>query len=193
VSYLERFDLAHIDPSDSGFDALGKGVEEGRPGPAAARYVSKGLTRSRTDKLVVMPGGATSAPSSPSPLAEGRVGGSTNVTAFSGRQRVAGRGLRHDRAQNEPEQKLSPAEQLEQTAMVEGARSRRRPRRSQSRRRREARGSQGQGLRRRVVRRMRQLHAGAQRDVHEVRHVRVDHWLQLTTTGCSKAAASSLL
>src|ERR671911_1444030 len=54
ISYLERFDLAHVDPSDSGFDALGKGVEEGVR-PAATQYVSKGLTRSRTDKLAVVP------------------------------------------------------------------------------------------------------------------------------------------
>src|SRR5262245_57874890 len=52
VSYLERFDLAHVDPNEGGFDALGKGVEEGKPGGSAAtKYVSKGLTRSRTDKL----------------------------------------------------------------------------------------------------------------------------------------------
>ena len=31
VSYLERFDLAHVDPTEGGFDALGKGVEEGKP------------------------------------------------------------------------------------------------------------------------------------------------------------------
>ncbi len=58
VSYLSRFDLAHVEPSETSFDALGKGVEEGKPpaqGPA--RFVSRGLTRSRTDKLVVMPGG----------------------------------------------------------------------------------------------------------------------------------------
>ncbi|HEX3939145.1 MAG TPA: vitamin B12-dependent ribonucleotide reductase, partial [Xanthobacteraceae bacterium] len=30
VSYLSRFDLAHVDPSGEGFDALGKGVEEGK-------------------------------------------------------------------------------------------------------------------------------------------------------------------
>ena len=30
VSYLERFDLAHIDPSQTGYDALGKGVDEGK-------------------------------------------------------------------------------------------------------------------------------------------------------------------
>jgi ribonucleoside-diphosphate reductase alpha chain len=34
VSYLERFDLAHVDPTD-GFDALGKGVEEGKPSAAS--------------------------------------------------------------------------------------------------------------------------------------------------------------
>src|SRR5262249_33403903 len=59
VSYLERFDLAHVDPTESGFDALGKGVVEGKPS-GATKFVSKGLTRSRTDKLVVMPGGSPS-------------------------------------------------------------------------------------------------------------------------------------
>ena len=58
VSYLERFDLAHVDPSEAGgFDALGKGVEEGKPAPAT-NYVSKGLTRSRTDRLQVVSGSA---------------------------------------------------------------------------------------------------------------------------------------
>jgi ribonucleoside-diphosphate reductase alpha chain len=82
VSYLSRFDLAHVDPSDvgTGFDALGKGVEEGKPSAAASKYVSKGLTRSRTDKLVVMTGGAETR------AAEARGDGlpSPNVTAFSG-------------------------------------------------------------------------------------------------------------
>src|SRR6185369_1649662 len=40
ISYLERFDLAHVDPSEAGFDALGKGVEEGAR-PTATQYVSK--------------------------------------------------------------------------------------------------------------------------------------------------------
>src|SRR5213079_3624353 len=39
VSYLSRFDLAHVDPSESHFDALGKGVEEGRQ--PANKYLSK--------------------------------------------------------------------------------------------------------------------------------------------------------
>jgi ribonucleoside-diphosphate reductase alpha chain len=57
VSYMSRFDLAHVDPSESNFDAMGKGVEEGKvPEQPSNKYLSKGLTRSRTDNLVVMRG-----------------------------------------------------------------------------------------------------------------------------------------
>ncbi len=60
ISYLERFDLGHVDPSETQFDALGKGVAEGKDVRPEARYVSKGLTRSRTDRLsVVRTGDAT--------------------------------------------------------------------------------------------------------------------------------------
>jgi ribonucleoside-diphosphate reductase alpha chain len=120
VSYLERFDLAHIDPSQTGYDALGKGVDEGKA-PPASQYVSKGLTRSRTDKLGIVGGGSSS--SSPSPAGGGsdreavRGGGTTgtgsNVTAFSSggaRAEVAG----STALKSEPEQRLSPTEQLEQ-------------------------------------------------------------------------------
>src|SRR5581483_9069158 len=115
VSYLDRFDLAHVDPTQVGFDALGKGVEEGRP-PAggatgAARYVSKGLTRSRTDKLGVIPGGAREAGAvSPSPAGGGsdreavRGGVASNVTAFGGRAEVSGTAA----LKAEPERALSP-------------------------------------------------------------------------------------
>src|SRR5256714_4277241 len=61
VSYMSRFDLAHVDPTESNFDALGKGVEEGKEpdaGHHASKLVSRGLTRSRTDNLVVMRGGS---------------------------------------------------------------------------------------------------------------------------------------
>ena len=36
ISYMERFDLAHVDPSEGRFDALGKGEEEGRAEPQHA-------------------------------------------------------------------------------------------------------------------------------------------------------------
>jgi ribonucleoside-diphosphate reductase alpha chain len=83
VSYLSRFDLAHVDPSDvgTGYDALGRGVEEGKPSPSAAKYVSRGLTRSRTDKLVVMAGGA--AGGEPRGTAADARSASPNVTAFA--------------------------------------------------------------------------------------------------------------
>jgi ribonucleoside-diphosphate reductase alpha chain len=66
VSYMGRFDLAHVDPNESNFDALGKGVEEGKqPDPShSTKYVSKGLTRSRTDNLVVVRSGDSGSSSS---------------------------------------------------------------------------------------------------------------------------------
>jgi ribonucleoside-diphosphate reductase alpha chain len=121
VSYLERFDLAHVDPTEGSFDALGKGVEEGKPGGGAAtRYVSKGLTRSRTDKLSVLAGGAAPEARSPSPIGGGEGGargapGGGKVTAFAGREpRAEGTAA----LKAEPEQKLSPAEQLEQQQLA---------------------------------------------------------------------------
>ncbi|HLJ19573.1 MAG TPA: vitamin B12-dependent ribonucleotide reductase, partial [Stellaceae bacterium] len=107
VSYLERFDLAHVDPSGEGFDALGKGVAEGKPSPDA-RYVSKGLTRSRTDRLKVMAGGADAVSSH---AAEGQSGGSaSNVTALAPRTEVSG----STALKAAPEPRLSPAQALEQ-------------------------------------------------------------------------------
>jgi ribonucleoside-diphosphate reductase alpha chain len=116
---MERFDLAHVDPTEAGFDALGKGVEEGKPSPGAARYVSKGLTRSRTDKLGVISGGGTSttpAVSVPSPLVgEGQGGGSRKVTSLhAAGPRAEAAGATALKA--EPEQKLSPTQALEQLA-----------------------------------------------------------------------------
>ena len=112
VSYLERFDLAHVDPTEGGFDALGKGVEEGKPA-AATRYVSKGLTRSRTDKLGSWRevrrrrrAGVRGCPRRRSLERDG----------VRRRTRAARRGRRHHRAQGRARAKLSPAEQLEQHA-----------------------------------------------------------------------------
>ena len=104
VSYLERFDLAHVDPSEAGgFDALGKGEAEGKPAPAQ-NYVSRGLTRSRTDRLSVVSSGSHPSPSSGEGGARSASGGG-NVTAFSGSAATA--------LKAEPEAKLSPAEQLD--------------------------------------------------------------------------------
>lgn len=113
VSYMSRFDLAHVDPSESNFDALGRGVDEGKPsedGPSqqAAKYVSRGLTRSRTDNLVVMRGGsATTAVSAPHDA-----GPSGRVTALSGSR--AGDAIDGAVAlKQEAQHDLSPTEKLE--------------------------------------------------------------------------------
>ncbi|MGE0062337.1 MAG: vitamin B12-dependent ribonucleotide reductase [Xanthobacteraceae bacterium] len=113
VSYMGRYDLAHVEPSESQFDALGKGVEEGKPSPAE-RYVSRGLTRNRTDKLAVVPGNTVKAQGT----ATGTTGGTTasggsNVTALHG---SAARAEGATALKAELEAKLSPAQELEARA-----------------------------------------------------------------------------
>ncbi|MEZ5908009.1 MAG: vitamin B12-dependent ribonucleotide reductase [Hyphomicrobiaceae bacterium] len=60
VSYLERNDLAHVDPSDIGATAMGKGEHEGddededaTPAVPAARFLSRGLVRGQLDQRYV--------------------------------------------------------------------------------------------------------------------------------------------
>jgi ribonucleoside-diphosphate reductase alpha chain len=106
VSYLSRFDLGHVDPNETGFDALGKGVEEGKA-PPATKYLSKGLTRSRTDKLVVMAGGGQPAATAQQSAGQGTGQGAGNVTAFAGGAAAA------VALKAEPEAKASPAQALE--------------------------------------------------------------------------------
>ena len=69
VSYLGRNDLAHVSPEDIGHDVLGKGENEGKA-PEASSVVSKGLLRSKTDKLMVVRGGATALRSEPEVIVE---------------------------------------------------------------------------------------------------------------------------
>jgi len=96
-------------------------VEEGKPGaayaPGAAKYVSKGLTRSRTDKLSVLPGGAITDARGQS-AADARPAPSSNVKAFAGGRepRAEVSGTAALKAEAEP--KLSPTEQLEQQSLV---------------------------------------------------------------------------
>jgi ribonucleoside-diphosphate reductase alpha chain len=120
VSYLGRFDLAHVDPNESGFDALGRGVEEGKSPEdvhsqqqQANKYLSRGLTRSRTDNLVVMRGSTASAPS---PLGgDGQGGGSSKITALSSHAASSRAGDALEGAvalKQEPLHDLSPTERL---------------------------------------------------------------------------------
>ena len=63
VSYLERHDLAHVDPSEIGHDVLGSGTDEGKEPEApvpAAQLLSPGYMRRQMSQsnLVVMPDAA---------------------------------------------------------------------------------------------------------------------------------------
>lgn len=117
VSYMSRFDLAHVDPTESNFDALGKGVEEGKepeePNHQATRLVSRGLTRSRTDNLVVMRGGsaAIASGSDNAPAGGSRV---TSLASHGATARGAGDALEGAVAlKQEAQHDLSPTEKLE--------------------------------------------------------------------------------
>ncbi len=63
ISYLGRIDLAHVSPDSIGFDALGKGEDEGKA-PAGfnaaqqSRVVSKGLVRGKPTSFQSIEGGA---------------------------------------------------------------------------------------------------------------------------------------
>jgi ribonucleoside-diphosphate reductase alpha chain len=113
VSYMGRFDLAHVDPSESNFDAMGKGVVEGKqPEAPNNKYLSKGLTRSRTDNLVVMRGSDGRNASVPS---EGQGGGS-NVTSMASHGPTARSADAVEGAvalKQETQHDLSPTEKLE--------------------------------------------------------------------------------
>jgi ribonucleoside-diphosphate reductase alpha chain len=108
VSYMGRFDLAHVDPTETNFDAIGKGVDEGRaPEQPSNKYLSKGLTRSRTDNLVVMRGGSE-------PQVDAR--GSGNVTSLASHGPTARSTDAIEGAvalKQEAQHDLSPTEKLE--------------------------------------------------------------------------------
>jgi ribonucleoside-diphosphate reductase alpha chain len=115
VSYMSRFDLAHVDPSESNFDALGRGVDEGKisedtQSSQANKYLSRGLTRSRSDNLVVMRGTSSSVGG------DGQSGGS-KVTSLSSSHPASSRaGDAREAAvayKQEPSHELSPTEKLE--------------------------------------------------------------------------------
>jgi len=60
VSYLERYDLAHVDPSETDGTAIGSGENEGRDVAVVAdRYMSRGMMRGSFDNKVVMVAGET--------------------------------------------------------------------------------------------------------------------------------------
>jgi ribonucleoside-diphosphate reductase alpha chain len=76
ISYLERNDLAHVVPEETGPSALG-----GEPKPAG-QFVSSGYTRGRTSQLVLMPGVSTPSGSTSSALKSSVSMASAGATAL---------------------------------------------------------------------------------------------------------------
>jgi ribonucleoside-diphosphate reductase alpha chain len=58
ISYLGRYDLAHVDPSEIGFDVIGKGEDQGKApeGSSGQQVVSKGFVRGRPTNFMAIPG-----------------------------------------------------------------------------------------------------------------------------------------
>ena len=140
VSYMSRFDLAHVDPSESNFDAMGKGVEEGRaPEQPSNKYLSKGLTRSRTDNLVVMRGVSP-------PETEAR--GSSNVTTMASHGPSARNSDTVEGAvalKQETQHDLSPTEKLEALQWSKaGAAAQAQPSKAERRAEAKAKGYEGE-------------------------------------------------
>jgi ribonucleoside-diphosphate reductase alpha chain len=148
VSYMSRFDLAHVDPTESGFDAMGKGVDEGKSPEAnhqATKYLSKGLTRSRTDNLVVMRGGTAAVTSN----SDNAPAGGSNVTALSshsGSARISDTLEGAVALKQETSHDLSPTEKLEalQFAKAGTAREQAVPSKAERRAEAKAKGYEGE-------------------------------------------------
>ena len=103
ISYLGRHDLAHVSPDDVGATVLGGGVAQDRaPGgyaPASpASVVSRGLVRSKTDKLSLVSNapmasrtsGATALKDDPAPATFGGVGFAAPVANLRAEARARG-------------------------------------------------------------------------------------------------------
>jgi ribonucleoside-diphosphate reductase alpha chain len=71
ISYLSRYDLAHVVPEEGDRTGLGGGLDEAKGAPAPAPLpapVSKGLVRSKPERFVVMPGGVPAASTTLAPV-----------------------------------------------------------------------------------------------------------------------------
>ena len=88
VSYLGRNDLAHVEASEMGFDALGKGTGSAEPkAPAsvpAQKFLSSGFVRNQNlSNVVVMPQGAATSAQSPAHALQMRAAESVSMGALA--------------------------------------------------------------------------------------------------------------
>ena len=208
VSYLDRNDLAHVDQSDFGNTALGRGISEGK-----ANAVSKGLTRGAPLKMVSGRLGAepkgfgrhgTGRPAARAPTPSA----GSNVLALStARQRrpalkpayadtEGATAFKRDYEERAKELAEDVADEEAASDVTDlGAVLRRRRRRKPPRPRRSpptaAPAVADAGLHRQLLLGVPELHDGAERHLREVRHVRGDERVQLRVLANDQRPGSS--
>ncbi|CAH1672206.1 MULTISPECIES: vitamin B12-dependent ribonucleotide reductase [unclassified Chelatococcus] len=104
ISYLSRYDLAHVDPSEIGFDVIGKGenqakAPEGSTPAPTQQVISKGFVRGKPTNFLTIPGDKRDAPKTPGAMASAQPASAT-VVAFAGTGAVA--------LKSEPEEDREP-------------------------------------------------------------------------------------
>ncbi len=157
VSYLGRNDLSHAEPADIRFDALGEGEDQARGGPPA------GGRPSEADRYVSR--GFVRSHTPNFAVIDGgvrRTRWRTPSGVNGGRHRARGRGGARDADRDRVARR--GGDSRAQARSIGGHRA-------------------PQGLRGRCLRRMRQLHAGAQRHVFEMRHLRRHDGVFVMTEG----------
>ena len=175
ISYLGRHDLGHVDTSDFGSTALGRGVTEG-----SAEIVSRGLTRGGHLKLSVVSrdigkdepagsagGGATASTVSTTPRPRPLPFLQNQRDRYFRRQRAgAGRRPGISRPPAAGRSRRLQTRLRNQRPLIRGTRRGRRG--AHAVQRRAPSDGTNAGLRRRSLFRVPELHAGAERDVFEV-------------------------
>ncbi len=157
VSYLDRFDLAHVNPSRVELRCARQGRRGRQAGPRHALHVARPHAQSQRQARRDEPERLRRLH-----LLHRRVDRRRRPEC---RHRAVEPSLgRRDRAEGRAGSARIPGDRI-------GDLGRRQDHR-QGERRREARRGEGARLRGRSLRRMRQLHAGAQRHLHEVQHLR---------------------
>ncbi len=151
VSYLDRTDLAHVKPEGTPFDDLGRGEEEGKRNFAqvpesAGAELARGAEADQLDRLSAQADAAGTGGAAGRPVGRGGA-----LTARAIRWRRCRRWC--PRCRRRARRHAIAAGTVQLDARDQG---------------------QDAGLRGRPLRRMRQLHAGAQRHLHEVQHLRRD-------------------
>ena len=187
VSYLGRHDLAHVDVSEVANTGLGSSdeeLEENREPPPAAKYLSRGLLRGQESRVFALR-------SSSSAVAVAAVQTDPDGPVASLQHEVA-TAFQPAKVRMDSAMGALTALQEEQTVALadrwEGWRGAAGPARCAGQGAggqgqpggRPTRRGEGEGLRGRKLRGVRQLHLAAQRHLHEVRHLRRHQRLQLS-------------